>query len=164
MCWSTRIKKYASQKDATEDIKTFKVVTKDNYGHYIPYYYGIDFSYEVGRTHRHTKPIHIDIVDYSSGLDEQNEIYEINEGLHSYNCDKVKLIWHPHICQFAVESKYQWTYYTADSYLFSTDLYKMNCIIPAGTTYYENEYGEIVSNVLKVLSIDELMASATNKE
>ena len=149
MCWETIEKKHTQPKVARKTIKVFKLVAKNVYGYgYTPYFMDMsDVVYKRGCTYTHGKPLVLHDPGAFCGTS-----YYINEGFHSYNSSKVVLDQH-------------WSYYdvvwsaTRDGHKlcpysippsWRPPLYKMQCIIPKGTTYYENQYGEIVSEAIVV--------------
>ena len=54
--------------------------------------------------------------------------------------------------------------FVIDSFIIEAhaNMYKLNCIIPKGSEYYENEFGEIVSNRLLVKSAEKIDLNVIN--
>ena len=151
---------YIQPKVADQDIPVFKVVRKDEQGRYTPYYYSNDYEYREG-LHKMDFDIHADCVEDTDANGKRCVLfYEIHKGFHSYNAEKVEL--QDNFTDWGAESieyvKLLDWYQKKSLY---TDLCKMNCFIPKGATYYENKYGEIVSNMLNVLSFDVLSLRLT---
>ena len=154
MCWEG---KKADHKIAIKDVKVIKVVyvkegKKDNkcYAPYTGYKYTINKLYK-------TKPLVI------TGRFSKSSIIE--RGFHSFSMN----------VDISFEERHQYLYapydlYTICGYKFYDNIENiypvtiiegvrekvvgkfklklLECIIPEGTEYYENEYGEIVSNKL----------------
>lgn len=134
-----------SKKTATEDIPVFKVVfcKKDFDGRlkFVSYYYRKEYS---------------ENEEYKSPI----QVYDTNisVGIHSYLCGKcstnakmdffcgalLKVV-------SVVSEKHQYKYQS-----ISDSLYRMDCVIPKGSTYYANGYGEAVSDKLRVISFTKL--------
>lgn len=76
--------------------------------------------------------------------------YNINKGLYSYDKEKcyAKTTYAKHMAVYSIE-KVMLGYYVSHPRR-GRHLVLLECTIPYGATYYENEYGEIVSNKLKV--------------
>ena len=140
MCWQTFSKKYTIKKIAKEDIKVFKIITTDN----TPYYQS-GITYEVDKV---CPNVTINVIEFAYGTE-----FRINKGYHSYS--KKKCYLDDEVFSLLSGGKGQWirkkadnttlTYYTYDKY---PNYKKENFIIPKGTTYYENEWGEIVSETI----------------
>ena len=131
MCWTTN--KIPKLEIADKDISVFKIVTPK-----LEAFFHRGFQYEIGVLSVSTlvKPIFkaIDkgLHSYSSNLIITNDNFS-----NYYRCRAIR-IW------------------LSDSYFIEypddPDLtIKMDCIIPKGSTYYLNEYGEYISNYLKPL-------------
>lgn len=153
MCWKATAE-YIQPKMAEEDIPVFKIVTKHKKkrGMYEPLYYNGDVIYKRDNTYTH-EDIVVEINNPCLG-----HAYAINEGLHCYRRDKV--VFNPFVCVDSYGIPYGspvWNtksnHHIIDSGLVSDRDRLMDCIIPKGTTYYENEYGEIVTTCIKVVRI-----------
>lgn len=153
MCWSSN--KNPIPQIAEKDIEVLKICRQFDFqksndcasSYYASYLYRIDVEttripLKVNkRRQRHTTTFG----------------YIINEGYHSYDPDKVKLNIDKFgdvkvICYDEVEGEY------CDLGYFSRfpNLVKLLCIIPKGTTYYENVRGEIVSECIKPIKIEKI--------
>jgi hypothetical protein len=157
MCWRAFDKKYTTQKVAEDDIPVFKIVVhKDN--KYQPTYYTGMVCYMEGQTYALGDSIKVE-VNYDQLLRRESAV--INKGFHSYNYKKLwtKLenVSDSKDCVFAEIRTIDHNSFVA-SYISEPCEYKfkMNCIIPKGTTYYENEYSEMVSECIKVINFEPL--------
>lgn len=141
MCWISRNTENKRKKIATEDIPVFKIVNYNtNSGKICAYYRHCEYT--IGETYggNHIKPIKM--------LDE---FLKIENGFHSYSNSCI--IIPPSLYRgFLVESK---MHVGIDIY-YGNDIKLMRCIIPQGTEYYENENGEIVSEKLKTVNVEEI--------
>lgn len=132
MCWYSKEKKAAQI--AREDILVYKIMLQNpDTGRLKSLYYGM--KYEVGKVYwTDVSPISIDSPLYLE--------MKIDKGFHSYSMDKT----------MATKDKYQIVIYNmenngiVDSISFSDKLVIVKCIIPKGSKYYENDFGEIVSD------------------
>jgi hypothetical protein len=142
MCWAGK----NNPQIAKEDIKVFKVVIAgNNNSFFCSIYY--KFMYRLGFV-------------YSSRIKKKlfdSAQIKITKGIHSYSkyckiaASKDLLFIRNRMNNEAsidVFSKY---------YLFSQqDFYRLECIIPKRSAYYENENGEIVSSRLKIIKATKL--------
>lgn len=141
MCW---ISNKAEKRVAKEDIKTFKVGIKMGDNNFRSYYYN---HYYMPLQKYETEIC----VVYIEG-----EI-SITKGFHSYN---------PKFCRVALDInpwRTRWSVLCEvkgkggallDWYIgFINTLFIAECTIPKGAEYYENEFGEIVSNQIIIESI-----------
>lgn len=110
-------------------------------------YYEMD--YEAGKVYStHMEPIDIDTYP----LCAKYRIM-INEGFHSYDDKKTEISEGPNFWGiYSKEAKNVWL--DIISFDFLDDEYReivaVECIIPKGACYYENEFGEMVSDQLMV--------------
>lgn len=132
MCWYSKKKKAAQI--AVEDILVYKVMyRKPDNGGFRSLYRRMD--YELEKIYwTDVSPISIDSPLYSM---------MIKEGFHSYSIDKTKAIKNNESQTLTVIYK---NGEFVDSTFFSVNLVIAECIIPAGSKYYENDFGEIVSD------------------
>lgn len=130
MCWST--KKPAVLKMAEKDRSVFKVIKQidERFSSYFK-----RFPYEIGKLYETKIGNHKVICGHLC----------IEEGFHSYS-NKCK--WEP--LYQVIDTVYRVVFGNLSLAIFdSSVIYKpvrVSCIIPKGSLYYENEYGEIVSN------------------
>ena len=135
MCWGTNRPIKKCRHIADKDIETFKIINSDN----TPYYYG-DIVYEVGKV--------CPIIKL-----RRNSFDEIEKGYHSYSKEKCYIDEYgsgkyPDRC---VKRKFDCIPICNYSHKLC-DGYKLaDFIIPKGTKYYENEWGEIVSETIKMV-------------
>lgn len=127
MCWKSY--KYSDKKCriAETDIRTFKIL----------------------RLKKHTLSAYYQNYDYIIGkINSVNSLElignEIFEGFHSYNLNNDCLSVVGGIVVQAKEGGF------IDYYSRIDHIVKVECIIPKGSEYYENSFGEIVSNKLIV--------------
>ena len=154
MCWITREKKHSVKKIAEEDLKVFKIC-RQKLGKVYPYFFsGTNISYQEGKTYWQFR--NPSLYWTSSGY------YGIMKGFHSYSMD------------LSVENTLEYYYNTTfitlristptkplTSYSESISpngaiLCYVECTIPKGVAYYENEYGEIVSRKLRIDKITKI--------
>lgn len=134
MCWQTKNGKYIERKTAERDIHVFKIVLQEK-GRIYSYFQ--DFEYKLNKTYYHNDPLYID-----NGV--------IFEGFHSY-CDKCGIDKGDAVLFIEKLS--------SDEVLEAYEMYNiaiMKCIVPRGAQYFENDDGEIVSNMLKTISIEKI--------
>ena len=156
MCWTAYNKQRSQPIKAEKDVKVFKVAVITENGNAKPYF--MDYSeivYKTGET-------------YTTNMEppkQQYCVYVISKGFHSYNMDICyytkgevnsfdrgtgEAIFHYN--RITVNSHYG---YSIMSYLTHRAICVMHCTIPEGTTYYENEKGELVSDIIRIDSIEQ---------
>ena len=137
MCW---VGKVDDKKIATEDIKTRKIVDKFKGSYYG--YYQEWFEYEIGKEYN-TKVTPRDGSKYG---------IVIEAGFHSYAWD----IEMKQLCAGDIKVRSlrhlggQTVYQNNGKYGGDHKIAVMECTIPKGTAYWENQVGEIVSEKLIV--------------
>ena len=133
MCWEGKV---SDRKIATRDIKTKKIVEFIN-GSYCAYFRR-NFRYELGKTYT------AKIKPYKQEPSDTHCI--IDTGLHSYAWDtKMTRITDGDI---VVVCARECGIRMGRFYFLRNHILVMECTIPKGTVYYENEDGEIVSEKL----------------
>ena len=129
---------------AFANMKTFKIVRIWN-NNTIYSLYHKDFEWKLGE-------------EYKINLDEniytQIDIVEINRGFHCYDPDEVNLIIDK--CGANIWSKWKKLDGEFTRCRENNNLAVMECIIPEGSEYFENKYGEIVTEKLKPISITKI--------
>ena len=145
MCW---IGLTINKKIATKDIKCKKIIVyvkNGRYSCYAPYYFTTDMIYEIGKGYSRNicaKPLN----DFSTYT-------RITNGLHSYSeeCTAILRMDGGIIIKTKTTEKVVFTKVHSEC---SSSGYMepvlVECTIPKGSTYYENKYGEIVSDRLKI--------------
>ncbi len=126
MCWITEIGKPVSHK-ARKDIICYKIVPTPNSE--VIYSKIFHFEYHFGKLYK---------TDLGK-VTQHPYYYSIEEGFHSYK--ELPILWRN-------------MYITAKSGFYN--IHKniiIECIIPADSTYYGNEFGELVSDSIIVKSI-----------
>jgi len=138
MCWVTNIT--PQSKLAEEDIPVFKVVRKNSL---LSYY--TDYPYILNEVHT-TKPLKIN----HSSVEE----WKIQEGFHSYSIECVTKIVRT-VCGRSIKV------YNSDKddevlldYYEISSTCKLECLIPKGSLYYVNEWGEYVSESILPFKIE----------
>ena len=130
-----------------EPIEVYKVLRKNSLGElYAPYIYG--FNYMLGKIYETT----IEFLDISE------RHIKIGKGFHSYSKECISTLnteW-VGVASITGGTKLLGFVISIRSYTV------VKCIIPKGATYYENKYGEIVSNKLQIVS--EIKANWTEKK
>lgn len=161
MCWTGHSK---HKWIATKDIPCKKVIGHDQYDkmhgkniyipwlmRHLPFFYMIGHTYEASLNVVQRRPLAASKTDCWIAIDA---------GLHCYS-DDLKVYKH-HDYSIIVGNNL----FTGDQHTLRPVL--VDCIIPRGATYYENERGEMVTNKLKLIRIheftDEETDSHTDKE
>lgn len=163
MCWIGRLKnKHIAEGDVKvfkivfKEVKTWKVLEKDYVRkYYAPYRL---FTYEISKTYS---------VDKLYPVTRHNGMYEkviINEGFHSYSCKHCMLEEHDETIEIHsnklipstithYEKGYTKKVFEGYKFKYSQQMgvTMLECVIPAGTEYWENENGEIVSQKIKII-------------
>lgn len=150
MCWFSN--KYKVPNIAEEDIIVYKVMLlRDGYrNELISFYYSK--RYVIGKEYieetETVEPVYL----YH---------YSINKGFHSYSLEKTTEKECYNYCQI-------WSGTTLLDYVnlgidvhYGETLVAVECIIPKGSTYYENDLGEIVSD--RIIITDKIFKKFKNK-
>ena len=134
MCWIS--KKKPERLVAKEDTTVYKIVQvfPDNKIHS---YYN-EFIYELGQIYNTECN-----VEYFK--QDEDDLYLINEGFHSYNYNPS--IGYDTIKQSVIVGSKSMEVYSGPG------VFGMLCIIPKGTEYYINDYGDIVSTSIKPITL-----------
>ena len=134
MCWISKTP--AILKIASEDIKVFKIIEKFE-NNIISAYKG--FRYKIGQ-----------LYETEIRLTETFSSAFIQQGFHSYS-NECRL---ERDCTYLEQPAFRIMFKGSRLDGFSkVSYYKVNCIIPKGSQYYENEFGEIVSNKIIIKEI-----------
>ena len=129
MCWISKTP--AILKIASEDIKVFKIIEKFE-NNIISAYRG--FEYKIGQ-----------LYETEIGLTETFSTSSIRQGFHSYSNECRLEQGCTYLKQPAFRIMFKGT--CLDSFgCYKVSYCKVNCIIPKGSQYYENDMGEIVSD------------------
>ena len=176
MCWRGTKR---DRRVADKDIETYKVMYKYE-NKYVPYYYYIIKAYKVGETYKETlEEISIYDSKYLPWIHNEKDAIKIENGFHSYSSENTDIA---HRKMYNTEGFAMLTKdnslldYYGEGYLtndnepikvgWSKDpvnledkLYVVKCIIPKGSTYYENDKGEIVSDTI-IITGDEIPRDA----
>ena len=156
MCWITYIEELAKARTADKPIKTFKICRKSD-EQVVSFYMGKE--YDVGET-------------YSGKFDpsETENIFNngIKTGFHSYNSENTIVKKRKMFSTFDNEDDdadwddFSWIEvfgmdrFHLDHFMNTEDVVLVECTIPEGSTYYENENGEIVSDAIRIDSFNNL--------
>lgn len=168
MCWVyyNFISKPPQKLRATKDIRAFKIAFVDEHGTVIPYYYSDLLVYEEKKSYHSSLDEPILLISESEN--DTLSHYIINHGLHSYNAEK---------CKFVIRKTSATTLSivvldNSETFLGSFNIGQiltgkltvMDCSIPKDSAYYENEYGEMVSDALRIdkMTIVDLNTEPTN--
>lgn len=155
MCWITLHKERAIPKIADKDVKTFKVGLRKNNGTVVPYYFKDIETYTDGDK-KTQDPLKIGFT---------GKYWTIETGYHSYS----KELWYTTrgiVCIFAhckAGCGKMMSYYPDTP---KDTLVLIECTVPEGCTYYENEFGEIVSDTIsidKIVCLEEITESEYDK-
>lgn len=139
MCWRG-VK--GNRKIAEHDIKTRKVLMYDSVRDRLTAFYHDEFVYELGKLYKQE----INEIDYITFVG--NHI-AIQEGFHSYSCERP-------ITKSLTETTIYSVFAAYRTHIKTLIPTLVECTIPKGSVYYENDYNEIVSNCLVIDSIIEL--------
>ena len=143
MCWKTKLSTRAEAKIAYSPVKVFKVCKKTD-EHILSYYFSQE--YEVGKTYRLDNGLKFNTDDYLS-----NRTYHIYQGFHSYSPEKIKIRQVKHgMVDVKTKEGVVLDYYDFEN------IVRVDCIIPEGSVYYENENGEFVSDIIRIDSIEQI--------
>ena len=163
MCWTTIRKDLSQPKKVTDKngLEVFKICKKSYYNDDIlPYFYDKMKPYKKG-------------CEYFTIMDDIKAIsicrtfnpfveYQINNGFHSYSKGCTTC--------FKIDNDYSHLYvYSKDRQplehydIYNNILYRVVCIIPYGATYYENWYGEIVSDKLIPMKFTKISTTLSRK-
>lgn len=160
MCWRSDKVEYQKKKIADEDIEVFKIVQNICGDYFSSIYQG--FRYDIGNEYEQEMETG-NVINTSITSEEYISQILIHRGLHSYSSKDVGI--NPagknmeYLCITSIRKNH-----VIDSFLIEeyANMYKLNCIIPKGSEYYENELGEIVSNKIKVISSEEIDLNVIN--
>jgi hypothetical protein len=141
MCWAGNL---TDKKIANKDIHVYKIVRRVEEGDKVTYKAPFNpFYYKLGRMYRS-----------EFGIRSFDSFIEINEGFHSFSEDM--LVRMNDVNNIALYNKknggMMFCVYIKQTSAITSAFGPcgtpviMECIIPNGATYYENEFGEIVSN------------------
>jgi hypothetical protein len=145
MCWYGK----ATPKIAKDDIPCKKIVgkheTKRNV--YVPFFRSpyTDMTYHIGKTYMAKVGISY-YIDLSTVFRRNEDL--ITTGIHCYAND-VKIFDSKPLGYKTVKIGRFNTLYT-----YKNNPVVLCCIIPKGTVYYENEYGEIVTEKLRIVDVE----------
>lgn len=135
MCWISNSLPYVQI--AEKDIPVFKILRRDLVSAYF------NFPYNIGETYK-IREINVHYWDIFE--DE----YVIRAGFHSYDPSLVIAVSDTYILKVLLISRgYRLDHFNAISFKI------VDCIIPEGSKYYKNEYGEIVSDCIKICKVRE---------
>ena len=140
MHWTTNIEENLKPKKAEKDIDTFKICRMNSFAkEAYPFHYPFQESFKKGILYG---------VDVNAVNPVGNCIYS---GYKTYSASKDKYVMVDDAKLCVMNGTSVISYYGCrNTPPMSTIV--MKCIVPKGATYYENEYGEIVSNQIKVAS------------
>lgn len=130
MCWETR--KTPIKKIAESDLKVYKILRCIENRIVSPIKH--EFAWELNKTYK----TELDSPDYCG------RINIITLGFHS-------LLDSPKLCKTVFFRFTEWCIKNHTVILYTINEYVFEAVIPKGSEYYENEYGEIVSNQLKII-------------
>jgi hypothetical protein len=146
MCWNGDNRPIVSKKD----IPVFKIGLQKKSSKKIYSYFQF-MEYELGMTYKSN----INIIDYDRWF--RPDFISILEGLHSYSMDvdvvKYGGLYIKTVIKRNGNDKLleRYSINKIDEY----NLVIMDCIVPKGATYYINEDGEVVSNLIKFVKINQ---------
>lgn len=137
MCW---VSTEAIRQVAKEDIKVFKI-GENHEGMFCSMYKG--FEYQLNQLY--TSCIDIESQDY-------NNRFVGSQGFHSYDPSIVhlKISKNNEILRWEVKTIHGRLDYDTDG----INNVKAECVIPKGSVYYENDFGEIISNQIIIKNFE----------
>ena len=135
MCWISNNKPECLI--AKEDITVYKIVQVYPNGKIHSYFN--NFPYKLGTLYV------IDEIVTKHMKDDYNDFYFIEQGLHSYNYD-LEIGVDPFLTTPITNDKNGTRYY-------GPGIFGMICIIPKGSEYYVNEFGDVVSASIKPIAL-----------
>jgi len=152
MCWKTRKVERTEKKISPESgVRVFKIVSLRK-GEYLYAAYHGDFEYKLGKV----AVSHMEI-----SFKHEWDVSFVEEAIHSYLSDNV-IVWKTSSCGIysiynivdgGIDSTLDWF---IDDIGHGTKRVVMEGIIPPGTPYYVNEYGEVISEQLLPTNVVEL--------
>ena len=145
MCWNTKLEEYAIKRIATTNITVFKVCYVRE-GNVISLYRG--FHYKLGQLYNQSN-----LSVFETTFDGKYSV--VSQGFHSYNPALVTALRKPGDYDVKILNTSN-RIYLNNFYSTKLTVARVNGYIPAGSEYFENEFGEIVSNNL-VLTDYELL-------
>lgn len=138
MCW---VSSQAVKQIAEEDIKVFKI-GESHRGRFCGMY--THFEYQLNQLY--STHICIEEADYQS-------VFIGSQGFHSYDPSIVHL-------DIPENDIIQWAVYAGQRRLdfdnVIADYFKAECVIPKESVYYENDFGEIISDQIIIKNIEPL--------
>ena len=150
MCWKTKCKELTEPKTATKPLKTFKVCKECphpfNPDKVSSYYFNKE--YKKDESYTLNGGIHVFCDDF-----RWPEKYRIDYGFHSYDPDKIRTEKEGSTLVFYNKEDCALDVYDLRFHI----LYRVECTIPKGSVYYENENGEIASDKIRIDSITEIV-------
>ena len=159
MCWTTYKEELATPRTADKGIKVFKVCRPtDDPNCAEPYYFNHYGDYKVGKTYF----IYADVFVRQIKQPNLQTYYEIDRGYHSYNPEKINVSVDESATTFLRNGAMNYSITCNDNgayidyFFLKRNLVKVDCTIPKGATYYENEKGEIVSNSIRIDLIEDI--------
>ena len=156
MCWEG----LCNKKVADKDIKVYKVLLKYE-DKYVPYYLSDKLAYEVGKLYKQEMVVEECYYDTSK---------VVNVGFHSYSMERTYVKRTSNYFGLVLYKLYTkmggyFEYYfdgkhnnvevtngflSDKTIILNGAVHFVKCIIPKGAEYFENEKGEIVSNMIIV--------------
>lgn len=133
MCWLGNIN---DKKFANEDVTVYKILAKKVNGKYIAPIMGKE--YKIGERYK---------TSLRPKESPRTQVSEINEGFHSFNKECIAFF---NDYRQVVVCRVDGTYLTTIRCSECTNAVVAKCTIPRGSTYYENRWGNIVSDSLIV--------------
>lgn len=134
---------YSMREVAEGDISVFKVVRgRYDYGRGVMRYVSLYrlFPYEVGSVYRTEMSV---------------DGFSVSEGFHSYMSSEVSVV-EDGFLSFMVRSSIGGGKKLLSASCGIYAMYVMECVIPSGSSYYRNRYGEVVSDCLRVVGCEEI--------
>lgn len=147
MCWKTHYLTYTKRRIAENDIKVYKVVKAMGggiYSYFMVKNYGFFDDDEIIKDEYFIpwQFANVQAITQPSG----HFLYTIVFGYHSYSAN----VGTSYVNYGDEEKAFV---VCGTQYQYDEHLRIMECVIPKGTAYYENEHGEIVSELIKIKKI-----------
>lgn len=142
MCWTCRINPI--KQIAHEDFIVYKILVNGNSKYY-------KYHYTLGK---------LEVLSKDMEVIWDNPYFEISEGFHSYRVSKATQV-ADHYRLYFNDGYSDW-YLDVVEPFYSVELYE--CTIPKGSIYYDNGFGEIVSNQIIVNKLIDVRTLLSLKE
>ena len=143
MCWVSDKAEYQKKRIANENIEVFKIVENICDDHFKSIYQW--FRYVIGNEYEQEIENEERDVFINLNRSTTEKVFTrllISKGLHSYSSKDVEIYSTGKYIEVIGRNRVNDSIFIKNH----ANMYKLNCIIPKGSEYYENEYSEITKN------------------